>query len=71
MQAHVRYAQWGQTIWNTGGWSRERIMQVDEVAQVSKILKFPEGFQQSIFKCQIGRGYQRVCDQIMLLLFSL
>ena len=53
MQAHVPYAQWGQTIWNTEVWSRERIMQGDEVAHVSIILKFPEGFQQSIFKSQI------------------
>ena len=59
IQAHVPYAEWGQTIRNTGGWSRERIMQVDEVAHVSKILKFPKGFQQSVFKCQIR---ERVSD---------
>ena len=52
MQVPVSNAQWGQTNWNTGIWSRERFIAgpCKERGGSCSSLELPEGFLQSTFK---------------------
>ena len=53
---------------NVGVWSRESFIAgpvKETVAHAQKNPELPEGFQQSIFKNQVGERGHGVCDQLV------